>query len=76
MEKLNLPVEYMKENENQDNSVDLIIIAGPLEHCYDPNKVMSLCAKAKKNSIIILEARGEPRSVSSLFNVIIIDIFL
>ncbi len=68
--KLNLPVEYMQAEKMKikDNSVDLIIIAGSLEHCYDPNKVMSLCAKAsKKNSIIILEARGEPRSVSKFY---------
>ena len=48
--KLNLPVEYMQAEKMKikDNSVDLIIIAGSLEHCYDPNKVMSLCAKLQR----------------------------
>ncbi len=68
--KLNLPVEYLQAEDMKlkKKSVDLIIIAGSLEHCYDPNKVMHLCSQAaKKNSIIVLEARGEPRSTSKVY---------
>ena len=68
--KFNLPVEFLQaENMKLNkNSLDLIIIAGSLEHCYDPNKVLSLCAKAsKKGAIIVLEARGEPRSKSKVY---------
>ena len=52
----------------KNNSLDLIIIAGSLEHCYDPNKVLTLCAKAaKKGSLIVLETRGEPRATSKVY---------
>ena len=68
--KFNLPIKYLQaENMKlKNNSLDLIIIAGSLEHCYDPNKVLSLCAQAsKKGSIIVLEARGEPRSTKRVY---------
>ena len=68
--KFNLPVEFLQAEKMKlkKNSLDLIIIAGSLEHCYDPNKVLSLCAKAsKKGAIIVLEARGEPRSISKVY---------
>ena len=69
-EKLNLPVEFLQAEKMKlkNNSLDLIIIAGSLEHCYDPNKVLTLCAKAaKKGSLIVLETRGEPRATSKVY---------
>ena len=68
--KLNLPVEFLQAEKMKlkKNSLDLVIICGSLEHCYDPNKVLSLCAKAsKKGSILVLEARGEPRAQSKVY---------
>lgn len=64
-EKLGLPVECIQSEDMtlDNNYYDLIIIMGSLEHCYDPNKVMQKCAEgAKKNSILVLEARGDPQS--------------
>ena len=68
--KFNLPIECIQSEEMKlkKNSLDLIIIAGSLEHCYDPNKVLRICANAaKKNSILVLEGRGEPRATSKYY---------
>lgn len=69
-DKLKLPIEYIdaEEMNYKKNFFDLILIAGSLEHCFDPNVVMEKCSQfAKKNSLLILEARGEPRSVSKYY---------
>ena len=68
--KYNLPIECIQSEDMKlkQNSLDLIIIAGSLEHCYDPNKVLQICANAaKKNSLLILEGRGEPRATSKYY---------
>lgn len=65
--KLKLPVECLQAEDMQikKNYYDLIIIMGSLEHCFDPNKVLSKCAKSsKKNALLVLEARGDPQSSS------------
>ena len=65
--KYNLPIEVKRceDMKLKRKSFDLILIAGSLEHCYDPNKILKICAKAsKKNSILVLEGRGYPRSTS------------
>ena len=70
VEKYNLPVKFLQAEKMKlkKKYFDLILIAGSLEHCYDPNKVLSLCAEAsKKGSILILEARGEPRSTMKAY---------
>jgi len=63
--KFNLPIE-VKGSEDmilKKNSQDVILIAGSLEHCYDVNKTLNICADAaKKDSLLILEGRGYPRS--------------
>ena len=64
-ERLGLPLEDVKAENMilEENSYDLIIIMGSLEHIYDPNKTLEICKKAaKNNSLIILEGRGEPQS--------------
>lgn len=66
-EKLNLPVECIQAEDMKikKNFYDLIIIMGSLEHCYDPNIVLKKCsASAKKNSLLVLEARGDPQSTT------------
>jgi 2-polyprenyl-3-methyl-5-hydroxy-6-metoxy-1,4-benzoquinol methylase len=70
--KYRLPVEFM-QSENmklKKNSLDLIIIMGSLEHCYDPNKVLKLCAEGiKKNGLLVLECRGDPQGkIKDFFN--------
>lgn len=65
-----LNIDYLSsENMNFKKSLfDLIVILGSLEHCYDINKVMSKCSKySKKNSIIVLEGRGRPKSAAKKF---------
>jgi 2-polyprenyl-3-methyl-5-hydroxy-6-metoxy-1,4-benzoquinol methylase len=63
----NLPIKF-EQAENmklKKKSLDLIIIMGSLEHCYDPNVVIKKCSSAaKKNCILVLEARGNPQSNS------------
>ena len=64
-DKLNLPVECIQAEDMiiKKNFYDLILIMGSLEHCFDPNMVLRKCAlSAKKNSILVLEARGDPQS--------------
>lgn len=66
-EKYKLPIEYLSAEKMKfpKNYFDVILIAGSLEHCFNPNIIMDKCSKfAKKNSLLILEARGEPRSTS------------
>lgn len=62
-----LPIKY-EQAENmklKKNTLDLIIIMGSLEHCYDPNIVMRKCSYAAKNGgILVLESRGNPQSES------------
>ena len=69
-EKHNLPIEVKKSEKMilKGNSLDLILIAGSLEHCFDSNKVLKICSNAaKKNSLIILEGRGYPRSTAKYY---------
>jgi len=65
-----LNIDYLS-SENmvfKKNFFDLILILGSLEHCYDINKVMAKCSKySKKNSIIVLEGRGRPKSEAKKF---------
>ena len=66
----NLPLkcEQAEEMELKKNTLDLIIIMGSLEHCYDPNIVMNKCSiAAKKGSVLVLEARGYPQSESKKY---------
>ncbi|RYE46735.1 MAG: class I SAM-dependent methyltransferase [Sphingobacteriales bacterium] len=43
----------------QDNSIDLILIAGSLEHVANPNQVLQLCRKAlHPGSLILIEGWG------------------
>ena len=60
--------ENIKELEKLNP--DLIIIMGSLEHCYNPNLVLKKCADfSKKDSILILECRGDPRGkIKDFFN--------
>lgn len=54
-EDLNLP----------NNTYDLIVIIGSLEHCRDPNKVLEICYKSLKvGGIIVNEGRYYPVSYS------------
>jgi 2-polyprenyl-3-methyl-5-hydroxy-6-metoxy-1,4-benzoquinol methylase len=69
--KLKLPIDLCQaEDMKYDKKFDLIIIMGSLEHCYDPNIVLKKCAKySKKNSILVLEGRGDPLGkISDFFN--------
>ena len=70
--KFKLPIknEQAENMQLKKKSLDLIIIMGSLEHCYDPNIVMKKCsAAAKKNCILVLEARGNPQSqIKNYFN--------
>lgn len=68
--KLPLQIEQAENMQLRKNSLDLIIIMGSLEHCYDPNIVMKKCSiAAKKNCILVLEARGNPQSqIKNYFN--------
>ena len=71
VKKLNLPIDYCQaEDMNYSEKFDLILIMGSLEHCYDPNLVLKKCAKySKRNSILILECRGDPRGkIKDFFN--------
>lgn len=67
IKKFKLPIKF-EQAENMKltkKSLDLIIIMGSLEHCYDPNKVMKKCSiAAKSNCVLVLEARGNPQSQS------------
>jgi 2-polyprenyl-3-methyl-5-hydroxy-6-metoxy-1,4-benzoquinol methylase len=61
--KFKLPVQWMQSEdmELKKNSLDLIIIMGSLEHVTDVNVIMKKCAEAaKKNCLLVLEARGDP----------------
>ena len=51
-ENYNLPIETKCSEEMilKKNSLDLILIIGSLEHCYDPNKVLSKCEKSSKKN--------------------------
>ena len=62
-EVYNLPVECeQSENLNlKKNSIDLFLAMGSLEHVVDINVIFrKITNAAKKNSIIVLEARGDP----------------
>tara|TARA_Y100000591_G_scaffold331127_1_gene364081 strand:+ start:952 stop:1893 length:942 start_codon:yes stop_codon:yes gene_type:complete len=66
-QNLKLPVKCLQSEDMQikKNYYDLVIIMGSLEHCYDPNKVLSKCSiSSKKNALLVLEARGDPQSNS------------
>ncbi len=67
IKKFNLPIKF-EQAENmklKNKSFDLIIIMGSLEHCFDPNLVIKKCSEAaKKNCVLVLEARGNPQSQS------------
>ena len=62
-EVYNLPVECI-QSENlklKNNSTDLFLILGSLEHVVDVNIVFKkILHAAKKKAIIVLEARGDP----------------
>jgi 2-polyprenyl-3-methyl-5-hydroxy-6-metoxy-1,4-benzoquinol methylase len=63
--KLPIKTEQAENMQLKKKSLDLIIIMGSLEHCYDPNIVMKKCSiAARKNCILVLEARGNPQSQS------------
>ena len=67
IKKFNLPIKYEQAEDMKlkKKSLDLIIIMGSLEHCYDPNVIMKKCSLAAKNNcILVLEARGNPQSDS------------
>ena len=69
-ENYNLPIETKCAEEMilKKNSLDLILILGSLEHCYDPNKTLKICSEAAKNdSLIVLEGRGYPRSTAKYY---------
>lgn len=69
-EKYNLPVEHMQSEDIKlrKSSVDLFLIMGSLEHVYDVNIVMKKVAlAAKKESILVLEARGDPLNDTKKF---------
>jgi len=65
IKKYKLPIKF-EQAENmklKNKSLDLIIIMGSLEHCYDPNIVLKKCSEAAKNNcLLVLEARGNPQS--------------
>ena len=61
--KYKLPVDWMQSEDMiiKNNSLDLIIIMGSIEHVVDLNLVMKKCEKGiKKNGILVLESRGDP----------------
>ena len=67
-ENYNLPIETKCSEEMiLKNSLDLILILGSLEHCYDPNKTLKICSEAKNDSLIVLEGRGYPRSTAKYY---------
>ena len=69
-ENLKLPIDFIDAEDMSypKNYFDVILIAGSLEHCFDPNIVLKKCSYyARKNSLLILEARGEPRSTSKYY---------
>lgn len=62
-DKYKLPVKWMQSEDMKlkNNSLDLIIIMGSIEHVVDLNLVMKKCENGiKKNGIIVLESRGDP----------------
>lgn len=62
-QKFNLPVSWLQSEDMKlkKNSKDLIIIMGSIEHVVNVNIVMKkLALAAKKNSILVLESRGDP----------------
>lgn len=68
--KYNFSLEAIQAEDMvlKNNSLDLIIIMGSLEHVYDVNIVMKKCEKAiKRNGILVLEARGDPIGNSKKF---------
>lgn len=66
---LKLPIKYeMAEDMNFKNKFDFTIIIGSLEHCYDPNKVLSKIYKySNKNAMILISGRGIPRSSNKIY---------
>ena len=59
----NLSEDTIRQNlmKLNNNSMDLIIIMGSIEHVVDLNLVMRKCEKAiKKGGILVLESRGDP----------------
>lgn len=62
-----LPIRYedSEDMELADESLDLVIIMGSLEHVYDPNVILQKCRKASKpDGLIVLEGRYSPLSYS------------
>lgn len=70
--KYKLPVEWMQSEDMKlkNNSLDLIIIMGSIEHVVDLNLVMKKCERGiKKNGVLVLESRGDPLgNTKSFFN--------
>ena len=61
--KYNLPVECIQSEDIKlkKSSIDLFLIMGSLEHVVDVNIVLKKVAlAAKKESVLVLEARGDP----------------
>ena len=70
IEKYKLPVKWMQSEDMKlkNNSLDLIIIMGSIEHVVDLNLVMKKCQKAiKNNGILVLESRGDPLGNTKAF---------
>ena len=50
--KLNLPIDLCQaEDMNYNKKLDLIIIMGSLEHCYDPNMVLKNVLNIQKQIV-------------------------
>lgn len=65
-----LPVDWIQSEDMKlkENSNDLIIIMGSIEHVVDVNIVMKkLAISAKKNSLLVLESRGDPLGNTKAF---------
>ncbi len=62
-----LPIKH-EDSEDMvlaDESLDVVIIMGSLEHVFDPNIILETCRKASKpDAIIVLEGRYSPLSYS------------
>lgn len=61
LSRLQAPIAVQRAEDMvlEPHSYDLIVIAGSLEHVFDPNKVMAICrAAAAPNALLLLEGRG------------------